>query len=220
MHACVAGYADRCRALSIELTHASRRARVVGDPERLAQVVDNLLSNALRYTDPGGQVAVALELRDGEAVVEVADSGIGIAPGELERIFDRFWRSPEARARTADGSGVGLARRLRPRARARRPRRGRERARPRDARSRWPSRSTRDVAGALARGPAATAVPERWRRRADVGAAQPDAPVAAVARERRRPHGHSAIRLDEAGRLPENSLCRKTGIPSPPGAVA
>ena len=82
---------------------------VVGDPERLAQVVDNLLSNAVRYTDPGGRVAVALEAGDDEVVVSVADSGIGIAPEQRARIFDRFWRSPEARERTADGSGVGLA---------------------------------------------------------------------------------------------------------------
>jgi len=108
-HACVASYADRCRALSIELTHRVSHARVTGDPERLAQVLDNLLSNALRYSDPGDRVTVTLEVRGEEAVVEVADSGIGIAPEHLGRVFDRFWRSPEARARVSDGSGVGLA---------------------------------------------------------------------------------------------------------------
>jgi len=109
VHSCVAGYHDRCRALSIELTRRVSPARVVGDPERLAQVVDNLLSNAIRYTDPGGGVAVTLEERGAEAVIEVSDSGIGIAPEHVSRIFDRFWRSPEARARAAEGSGVGLA---------------------------------------------------------------------------------------------------------------
>jgi two-component system sensor histidine kinase BaeS len=109
VHACVAGYTGRCRALSIELTHRIAPVRTIGDPERLAQVVDNLLSNALRYTDPGGTIAVRLEVRDGRAVVEVADTGIGIAPRDLDRVFDRFWRSADARARTADGSGVGLA---------------------------------------------------------------------------------------------------------------
>ena len=174
--ACVAGYADRCRALSIELAHDVAPARVVGDPERLAQVVDNLLSNALRYTDAGGQVEVSLAVRDGEAVVEVADSGIGIEPGQLERIFDRFWRSPEARARTADGSGVGLALVS-------------DLVRVHDGRvavASEPGRGTRlsvalplhtDVA-TLSRRPSGTGVPERWRRRGDVGAAQPDAPVA------------------------------------------
>jgi signal transduction histidine kinase len=109
VHSCVAGYADRCRALSMTLTHRVARARVFGDPERLAQVVDNLLSNALRYTDPGGRIDVCLAVRGSAAVIEVADSGVGIAPEELGHVFDRFWRSPTARARAADGSGVGLA---------------------------------------------------------------------------------------------------------------
>ena len=65
--------------------------------------------NALRYTDSGGHVDVTLEVRGEHAVVEIGDSGIGIAPEYLERIFDRFWRSPAAKERVSDGSGVGLA---------------------------------------------------------------------------------------------------------------
>src|SRR4051794_29191338 len=72
VHACVASYAARCRARSIELTHRVSHARVTGDPERLAQVLDNLLSNALRYTDPGGRVEVSLDVRGEEVVLEVA----------------------------------------------------------------------------------------------------------------------------------------------------
>jgi anti-sigma regulatory factor (Ser/Thr protein kinase) len=105
----VAGIAEQFRARSISLTHAVAPVRVAGDPERLAQVLDNLLSNALRYTDPGGRVLVSLSARDGEATIDVADSGIGIAPEYLGRVFDRFWRAPGARARAAEGSGVGLA---------------------------------------------------------------------------------------------------------------
>jgi two-component system sensor histidine kinase BaeS len=105
----VAAHAEPFRARSISLTHALAPARVVGDPERLAQVLDNLLSNALRYTDPGGRVVVSLDARGGEAMIAVADSGIGIAPQYLARVFDRFWRAPGARARAAEGSGVGLA---------------------------------------------------------------------------------------------------------------
>jgi len=175
VHACVAGYTGRCRALSIELTHRVMPVQVVGDPERLAQVVDNLLSNALRYTDPGGTIDVALELRDGRAVIEVADSGIGIAAGELDRVFDRFWRSPGARARAADGSGVGLALVS-----------GLVSAH--DGRvtvASEPGRGTtftvalplRAAAPAAVRRPVAPAVPERWRRRGEAGAAQPDAPA-------------------------------------------
>jgi two-component system, OmpR family, sensor histidine kinase BaeS len=107
--ASVARYADRCAARGIALRDRVRRARVEGDPERLSQVVDNLLSNALRYTDAGGRIDVTLETRGDAVVVEVSDTGIGIAPEHVERIFDRFWRGPEARARAAGGSGVGLA---------------------------------------------------------------------------------------------------------------
>jgi signal transduction histidine kinase len=105
----VAGHTEPFRARSISLTHALAPARVAGDPERLAQVLDNLLSNALRYTDPGGRVVVSLVVRDGEAVLDVADSGVGIAREHLARVFDRFWRAPGARVRAAEGSGVGLA---------------------------------------------------------------------------------------------------------------
>ena len=107
--ASVARYADRGAALSIAIRERVSRARVEGDPERLAQVVDNLLSNALRYTGEGGRVTVTLATRGDDAVIEVADTGIGIAADHLGRIFDRFWRAPEARAVAAGGSGVGLA---------------------------------------------------------------------------------------------------------------
>ena len=108
--ATVAGrYADRFAARSIQLTTRLGGAQVEGDPERLGQVVDNLLSNALRYTDPGGRIAVTLRPVGDEAVLAVADWGIGIAPEHVARLFDRFWRAPEARARAAQGSGVGLA---------------------------------------------------------------------------------------------------------------
>jgi two-component system sensor histidine kinase BaeS len=102
-------YADRFADRGITFTCTTAPARVEGDSERLAQIVDNLLSNALRYTDPGGTVSLRLAVRQGEAVLQVTDSGIGIAPEYLGRIFDRFWRDPTARERVAEGSGVGLA---------------------------------------------------------------------------------------------------------------
>jgi two-component system sensor histidine kinase BaeS len=102
-------HADRLDDRGIALDVRTAPARVDGDPERLVQIVDNLLSNALRYTDPGGRVTVRLEVREREAVLQVSDTGIGIAPQHLARIFDRFWRDPEARDRVAEGTGVGLA---------------------------------------------------------------------------------------------------------------
>ncbi|MEA2322165.1 MAG: two-component system, OmpR family, sensor histidine kinase BaeS [Solirubrobacteraceae bacterium] len=100
---------DLSRARSIALSRRVAPAWVRGDPDRLSQVLENLLANALRYTDPGGRVCVRLDVRGREAAIEVADSGIGIAPEHLGRIFDRFWRAPAAHERTAEGSGVGLA---------------------------------------------------------------------------------------------------------------
>ena len=80
-----------------------------GDPRRLEQVVDNLLSNALRYTDPGGRVDLSVRSERGTCVVEVHDTGIGIAADDLPHVFDRFWRSDRSRSRATGGSGIGLA---------------------------------------------------------------------------------------------------------------
>jgi signal transduction histidine kinase len=84
-------------------------ANAWGDAERIGQVVDNLISNALRYTDPGGRVTVRLSEGDAQSTVEVADTGIGIAAKDLSRIFDRFWRGEKSRSRETGGSGLGLA---------------------------------------------------------------------------------------------------------------
>ena len=86
-----------------------RSATVQGDRGRLEQVVDNLLSNALRYTDPGGHVALRTFAEEADAVLEVADTGIGIAAEDLPHVFERFWRSDRSRARTRGGAGIGLA---------------------------------------------------------------------------------------------------------------
>jgi two-component system sensor histidine kinase BaeS len=80
-----------------------------GDLRRLEQVVDNLLSNALRYTDPGGRVELYVRGGLRGAVVEVRDTGIGISSQDLPHVFDRFWRSDRSRSRATGGSGIGLA---------------------------------------------------------------------------------------------------------------
>jgi two-component system sensor histidine kinase BaeS len=84
-------------------------AITVGDAVRLGQVVDNLLSNALRYTDRGGRVTLRVLQTPDASIIEVQDTGIGIAPEDLGRIFDRFWRSELSRRRVPGGSGIGLA---------------------------------------------------------------------------------------------------------------
>ncbi|PRX50062.1 two-component system sensor histidine kinase MprB [Prauserella shujinwangii] len=81
---------------------------LTGDSSALERAVLNLLDNAVKFSPPGSTVRVRLrDLADGSAVIEVADSGPGIAPEDLPRVFDRFYRSSEAR--TLPGSGLGLA---------------------------------------------------------------------------------------------------------------
>jgi signal transduction histidine kinase/ActR/RegA family two-component response regulator len=81
---------------------------VDGDPVRLEQVFTNLLSNAIKYTPPGGEVEVRLERDDGQAVVRVRDTGMGISPEALPNIFDLFTQTDVAKARTQGGLGIGL----------------------------------------------------------------------------------------------------------------
>ena len=79
------------------------------DAERLGQVLANLVRNAVRHTEPGGIVAVALRAEPDAVALEVRDTGTGIAPDELPQIWERFYRGEEERARAGDGAGLGLA---------------------------------------------------------------------------------------------------------------
>jgi signal transduction histidine kinase len=79
-----------------------------GDRERLAQLVENLLSNALKFTPAGGRVTPRVFADDGVAVIEVEDTGIGIPPAEQDRLFQRFFRSSTATAQAVPGTGLGL----------------------------------------------------------------------------------------------------------------
>lgn len=83
---------------------------IVADPFLFQRAVGNLLSNAIRYTPDGGTITVALTRDDaGAARITVTDTGIGIAPDELTRVFDRFFRSNDARTVNPQGTGLGLA---------------------------------------------------------------------------------------------------------------
>ncbi len=94
----------------VELTtELGDRAMVAGVSEDLRLVVDNLVSNAIRYNHPGGHVWVRLR-RDGSAyVLEVADTGVGIPHADLQRVFERFYRVDVARSRERGGTGLGLS---------------------------------------------------------------------------------------------------------------
>src|ERR1044072_1880518 len=78
------------------------------DRSRMRQLALNLIENAVKYTPRGGQVSVELGSSNGRAVFTVADTGIGIAPGDLPHVFDRFWRADSARTRTSERAGTGL----------------------------------------------------------------------------------------------------------------
>jgi two-component system phosphate regulon sensor histidine kinase PhoR len=82
---------------------------VLGDREALDQVVDNLLTNAIKYTHAGGTVTLSTRENGSMGVLEVLDTGIGIPAKDLDRIFERFYRVDKARSRALGGTGLGLA---------------------------------------------------------------------------------------------------------------
>ena len=82
---------------------------VMADPQRIGQVVGNLLSNALRYVPTGGQVTMTVQLEEAGVTLSVVDNGPGVSETDLPRLFDRFWRGEKSRARSAGGVGLGLA---------------------------------------------------------------------------------------------------------------
>jgi two-component system phosphate regulon sensor histidine kinase PhoR len=82
---------------------------VWADEEAVETVLENLLDNALKYTPEGGEVRVGWEARDGQVLLEVSDTGIGIPEADLPRIFERFYRVDKARSREMGGTGLGLS---------------------------------------------------------------------------------------------------------------
>jgi len=83
-------------------------ASVVADRDRIEQVLENLVSNAIKYSPEGGPIAIALHTENAEARLSVRDHGIGIAPQEIEKVFALFYRSPDPRADQVGGLGLGL----------------------------------------------------------------------------------------------------------------
>ena len=79
------------------------------NPDHLAQVLANLLSNAMRYTPAGGTVTVRAERRASDLLVSIANTGDGIPEADLERVFERFYRVEKSRDRARGGAGIGLA---------------------------------------------------------------------------------------------------------------
>jgi heavy metal sensor kinase len=95
--------------LGIALAAKLVPAEVRGDPTRLGQVVTNLVTNAVRYNRPGGQVRVHLLTTNGNAVLKVEDTGFGIPEADRPHVFERFYRVDKDRSRLSGGTGLGLA---------------------------------------------------------------------------------------------------------------
>jgi len=94
--------------IDVVLNSADELPRVAGDPDKIRQVLVNLLDNAIKYSPDGGDVVVELEGGNGRVRLAVRDRGLGIPPGEQERIFEKFYRLDPALTRGVGGSGLGL----------------------------------------------------------------------------------------------------------------
>lgn len=109
---CGEAVAPRAAALGIEVVvEAPHRFDAEVDASRIGQVIDNLLSNGLKYTPAGGRVSLTLESRPDadEFAIVVADTGIGISPADQRQLFDRFFRAQEVRDQATQGLGLGLS---------------------------------------------------------------------------------------------------------------
>jgi signal transduction histidine kinase len=97
------------RGIDLRLTLPPTPVRIRHDPQRIGQVVTNLVGNAVKFTGRGGRVSVSLAPEADGALIEVADTGVGIDAAELPRIFERFYRGSRASEARGSGSGLGLA---------------------------------------------------------------------------------------------------------------
>jgi two-component system sensor histidine kinase SenX3 len=102
-------FRDQARRAGVTIELRSEPVSVQGSSGDLALLIRNLLDNAVRYSPDGGRVEVAVDSRDGEALLSVRDTGIGIPSRDLPRIFERFYRVDRARSRETGGTGLGLS---------------------------------------------------------------------------------------------------------------
>ena len=96
------------KAIELETSPFPDRVPVLADRDKIIQVLTNLLSNAAKFTPPGGRVWVRALSSDGRAVVEVEDTGVGILPEQMETIFERFRQVGDTLTAKPEGAGLGL----------------------------------------------------------------------------------------------------------------
>lgn len=97
------------KGLRISVNLAADLPTIAADPQRIGQVLRNLLRNAIQHTADGGEIEVTAVRQEGQIQISVRDNGAGIAPEHLPHLFDRFYRADPSRARTTGGTGLGLA---------------------------------------------------------------------------------------------------------------
>jgi signal transduction histidine kinase len=102
-------YDARARHITIRSCTAPDADQILGDPDRLTQVVENLVANGLRHTPDGGTIELGARTTNHAFVLTVADSGVGIAPEHVPHVFDRFYKVDAARTHGESGSGLGLS---------------------------------------------------------------------------------------------------------------
>ena len=93
----------------LTVTYRAENLLVDGDPDRLTQVFSNLLLNAAKYTEAGGQISLSLDHEKDEAIITVQDNGVGISPQALDQVFDMFTQVRSGEAQGAEGLGIGLS---------------------------------------------------------------------------------------------------------------
>lgn len=103
----VRGLADE-KKIDIQLALPPKSEPIQGDRDKLAVVINNLLGNAIKYTQEGGSIVVGCQMGGGEVIVTVKDNGIGIDPRDHDRIFDKFQRADDERVQQESGTGIGL----------------------------------------------------------------------------------------------------------------
>ena len=111
VESCIAqcAHAANSKQISLETMPCDRPVHVMADPDGVREILNNLLDNAIKYTPSGGRVALRWREEGTLAVIEVEDTGIGIAAQDQARVFERFYRVDKARSRELGGTGLGLS---------------------------------------------------------------------------------------------------------------
>ena len=97
------------RGITLVRADSEPGSTVIGDRRQLVSALQNLLENAIKYSDPGTSVEVSVRIADGDVLIDVRDHGVGIPAKEIDRIFERFYRVDRARSRETGGTGLGLS---------------------------------------------------------------------------------------------------------------